>query len=166
MLAGRLSERMCCGQPLHWRAMQILHVEAGRHLYGGARQVLYLMEGLEKRGIESVLACPEGSAIAEAASSCHVAPLPMGGDLDVGLVPRLRMLINDCQPGRFDINALNKDIADIKGLILPHVTKRNPERAWQYVAALTGLPSQYRQEIRPALFAGRWRATSRFIGHP
>ncbi len=98
MLAGRVSKRVSGGHPLHCAPMQILHVEAGRHLYGGARQVLYLMEGLEKRGIESVLACPEGSAIAEAATSCHVAPLAMGGDLDVGLVPRLRMLINDCQP--------------------------------------------------------------------
>lgn len=30
--------------------MRVLHVEGGRHLYGGARQVLYLLEGLAQRG--------------------------------------------------------------------------------------------------------------------
>ena len=29
--------------------MKILHVEAGKHLYGGARQVLYIVEGLAAR---------------------------------------------------------------------------------------------------------------------
>ncbi len=32
--------------------MKILHVEAGKHLYGGARQVLYIVGGLAARGIE------------------------------------------------------------------------------------------------------------------
>jgi hypothetical protein len=31
--------------------MKILHVEAGKHLYGGARQVLYIVEGLAARGV-------------------------------------------------------------------------------------------------------------------
>ena len=40
--------------------MKILHVEAGKHLYGGARQVLYIVEGLAARGVTNLLACPAG----------------------------------------------------------------------------------------------------------
>ena len=38
--------------------MKVLHVESGRHLYGGARQVLYIMEGLARLGVDNLLACP------------------------------------------------------------------------------------------------------------
>ena len=37
--------------------MKILHVEAGKHLYGGARQVLYIVEGLAARGVTNLLVC-------------------------------------------------------------------------------------------------------------
>ena len=47
--------------------MSVIHVETGRHLYGGALQVLYLAQGLEERGVKSVLMVPRGSEIAEAA---------------------------------------------------------------------------------------------------
>ena len=47
--------------------MSVIHVETGRHLYGGALQVLYLAQGLEERGVKSVLMVPRGSEIALAA---------------------------------------------------------------------------------------------------
>lgn len=47
--------------------MSVIHVETGRHLYGGALQVLYLAQGLEERGVKSVLMVPRGSEIAAAA---------------------------------------------------------------------------------------------------
>ena len=51
--------------------MRVLHLETGRHLYGGARQVAYLIDGLNKRGIQNILAAPADSAILrEAASNC------------------------------------------------------------------------------------------------
>jgi glycosyltransferase involved in cell wall biosynthesis len=82
------------------RPPRVLHIEAGRHLYGGARQVLYLLEGLKRQGVGSLLVCPAGSAIAEAARGhCErVHAIPMGGDLDLGLVPRLRRLIRSEGP--------------------------------------------------------------------
>jgi glycosyltransferase involved in cell wall biosynthesis len=43
--------------------MKIVHVESGRNLYGGAQQVVYLLEGLAKRGVENILVCPPGAAI-------------------------------------------------------------------------------------------------------
>jgi glycosyltransferase involved in cell wall biosynthesis len=74
--------------------MKILHVESGRHVYGGAQQVLYLLDGLAARGLDSLLACPAGSPIASQAGRwAQVVPMAMGGELDAGLALRLRRLI-------------------------------------------------------------------------
>ena len=79
--------------------MKVLHVEAGRHLYGGARQVVYLIGGLQGRGVTNLLACPPGSAIAAAATPCaRIHPIPMRGDFDPGLVRRLQRLIRRTRP--------------------------------------------------------------------
>ena len=43
--------------------MKVLHLETGTHMYGGALQVLLLVEGLEKMGIENLLVAPEGSEV-------------------------------------------------------------------------------------------------------
>ncbi len=74
--------------------MKVLHVEAGLHLYGGAQQVLYLLDGLHRCGVKNVLACPAGSVIAQLAGPyAEVIPMPMKGDADLGLVSRLRRVI-------------------------------------------------------------------------
>ncbi|MBK1693068.1 glycosyltransferase [Ectothiorhodospira mobilis] len=80
--------------------MRVLHVEAGRHLYGGALQVRYLMEGLARRGVANVLVCPEGADVAEGAGAyCErVWPLPMGGDLDLKFVHRLVRVMRQVRP--------------------------------------------------------------------
>jgi len=79
--------------------MKVLHVEAGMHLYGGALQVVFLLRGLKARGIDCVLACPTGSAIAaEAAPHARVVQMTMKGDADVALTGRLRTLIREVQP--------------------------------------------------------------------
>ena len=43
--------------------MRVLHVEGGAHLYGGALQLLYLLEGLTAGGIDNHLACRRGCAL-------------------------------------------------------------------------------------------------------
>ena len=79
--------------------MKILHVESGRYLYGGARQVLYIMEGLHKAGHSNVLACPVGSDIGQAALQvAHVCEMKMNGDVDLGMVGRLQRVIRENQP--------------------------------------------------------------------
>lgn len=78
--------------------MRIMHVEAGRHLYGGARQVCYLVEGLAAEGLESILVCARGSEIADAVRGATVVELPMGGDLDVFWAGSLRKLIRAHAP--------------------------------------------------------------------
>ncbi|MCU7840362.1 MAG: glycosyltransferase family 4 protein [Candidatus Thiodiazotropha sp. (ex Troendleina suluensis)] len=80
--------------------MKVLHVEAGMHLYGGARQVVYLLSGLQQQGVESILVCPNGSAVGQAASETGIVvqETPMGGDLDLALIWRLRRIIQQQKP--------------------------------------------------------------------
>lgn len=94
--------------------MRILHVEGGRNLYGGAQQVLYLLRGLAERGVSNALACREESAIArEAAPFAEVFGVRMGGDLDVGIVARIRRCIRHWRP---DLVHLHSRIgADVMG---------------------------------------------------
>ena len=73
--------------------MKVLHIEAGRYLYGGAQQVAWLVDGLSRQGVDNVLVCPSGSSIAkECRSACKVLEIPMGGDLDIAQIWRLSRL--------------------------------------------------------------------------
>ena len=80
--------------------MKVLHVEAGMNLYGGASQVAWLLQGLQRHGVESVLVCPGGSAIAGKLQgwSGRIHEIPMSGDLDLGLIWRLKRLIRTERP--------------------------------------------------------------------
>lgn len=79
--------------------MKIMHIETGRHLYGGALQVCYLMEGLAQRGIDNQLVCTQGSRIAqEAAGYATICELPMKGELDLLFPFRLFRLIRQHRP--------------------------------------------------------------------
>jgi glycosyltransferase involved in cell wall biosynthesis len=78
--------------------MRIAHIEAGRHLYGGAAQVRYLTEGLTRHGVDSTVLCARGSELAAACSAAQVVELPMRGDLDVALLPRLVRELKRLQP--------------------------------------------------------------------
>lgn len=108
------------------RQPKVLHVEAGRHLYGGARQVLYLLEGLSREGVRNVLACPAGSEIAAAARAhCErVHAVRMGGDLDAAMTKRLRRIIETERPD------------------LVHIHSRRGADLWGGLAArLAGVPA-------------------------
>ena len=119
--------------------MKILHVEAGRNLYGGALQVAYLLKGLQQRGVSNVLVCPQGSAIAGAVGDVidAVREVPMKGDLDVGFVGRLRRIIRQEQP--LLVHLHSRRGADVWGGVAARlekvpvvVTRRvdNPEPRW------------------------------------
>lgn len=75
--------------------MRIVHVESGRYLYGGARQVAYLIDALEQRGHDNALICPPGHALAARAQSATVREVPMHGDLDFGMTGRLRRVFKE-----------------------------------------------------------------------
>lgn len=118
--------------------MKVLHIEAGRHLYGGPQQVLYLLEGLAERGIENILACPLGSAIARKAQPwAQVVELPMGGELDLMLLRRLYRLMMATRPDLVHVHS-RRGVDVFGGLAarrahIPAVLSRrvdNPEPRW------------------------------------
>lgn len=84
--------------PGDWQ-MKVLHVEGGRHLHGGAFQVMNLVKGLDARGHESLLVCPVGSELAEVARPhVDVRDMKMHGDADFRIAVRLRRLIRETRP--------------------------------------------------------------------
>jgi glycosyltransferase involved in cell wall biosynthesis len=78
--------------------VKILHLEAGRHLYGGARQAGYLIQGLAARGVENWLVCREGHALSRDTLATRVFAWPLSGDLDVTLYGRIRRLAQSVGP--------------------------------------------------------------------
>lgn len=80
--------------------MKILHVETGRHLYGGPQQVLYLISALAERGVDSTLVCPPNSGIDSAArrAGVRVQNLFCAGDLDLPFAYRLTQFLQDAAP--------------------------------------------------------------------
>lgn len=118
--------------------MRILHVEGGRHLYGGAFQVLHLVRGLTARGHENLLACPRGCTLAEAAQSvAEVHGMPMHGDADLLMMVRLWRLIRRTRPdlvhlhSRIGADVMGGLAARLAGVTVIH-TRRvdNPEPRW------------------------------------
>ena len=100
--------------------VKILHIEAGRFLYGGAQQVSWLTHGLAAKGVQNVLVCPEDGAIQHAvAEGTRVHAIPMKGDLDVGLVLRLLSLIRAEAPDLIHIHSRRG--ADIFGGIAARI---------------------------------------------
>ena len=82
-----------------------MHLESGRHFYGGAQQVRYLIDGLQAQGIDNVLVCPTGSEIATATRAGEVIELPMRGDLDPRLPGRLRRLLRSRAPSILHVHS-------------------------------------------------------------
>jgi glycosyltransferase involved in cell wall biosynthesis len=56
--------------------MRILHLDAGREMRGGQWQVLRLLEGLEKAGVESLLLARPGAPLFEHARECGLRVRP------------------------------------------------------------------------------------------
>ncbi len=118
--------------------MKILHIEGGRHLYGGAFQVLHLLRGLAARGHDNLLACPRGCALAKAAAPvAQVCELPMHGDADLLMVVRLYRLIRRARPdlvhlhSRIGADVMGGLAGRLSGVPVIH-TRRvdNPEPRW------------------------------------
>lgn len=119
--------------------MRILHLEGGRRLYGGARQVLYLLDGLRERGVAGELAAPPESAIAAAAAERGhpLRPLELGGDHDAPAALRLRRLLERDPPDLLHVHSrrgadfwggLAARIAGVPAVISRRVD--NPEPRW------------------------------------
>jgi glycosyltransferase involved in cell wall biosynthesis len=119
--------------------VKVLHVETGRHLYGGALQVAYLVRGLAGRGVGGLLVCPEGSAVAgeDYPDGVEVVTVRMRGDVDFAFAGRVRRLIGEYGPDLVHLHSRRG--ADWLGGIgarwagVPVVLSRrvtNPEPRW------------------------------------
>jgi glycosyltransferase involved in cell wall biosynthesis len=78
--------------------VRVLHIETGRHLYGGARQAGNLIAGLNRAGVGNLLVCLPGHPLAATAAPVSVLPLACAGDHDLGFYRRLRRLIRQQAP--------------------------------------------------------------------
>ncbi|NND59627.1 MAG: glycosyltransferase family 4 protein [Gammaproteobacteria bacterium] len=142
--------------------MRVIHVETGRHLYGGPRQVLLLSDGLAQRGHDNILVCPTGSAVGRAASSSiEVIEWPMRGDLDLSLAWRLRRLVRARRPDIVHLHSRRgADWVGVLGLVgttAPVVLSRRvafPERAaiarlrYNMVDAVIGISARIAEQLR------------------
>lgn len=117
--------------------MRIVHVESGRHLYGGARQAGYLHDDLARRGIESVLVCPPGHALASCRPNGGVHVVPMGGDADPGMIGRLARAYAALDPDVVHVHSRRG--ADVYGGLAARAARKTAlltrrvdsrERAW------------------------------------
>ncbi len=103
--------------------MKILHIETGRKLAGGPQQVVTLMQGLEKMGVESLLLCPDDSAVAELAKSAElkVKKIRYKGEHDISLIKQIK---ETAQDRHFDLlHAHSRRGADTYTAIAARLTK-------------------------------------------
>jgi glycosyltransferase involved in cell wall biosynthesis len=78
--------------------MRILHIEAGRHLYGGVSQVRTLLNGLAAARVENVLVCARDGELASVSLAACVVPLRIDGDLDIRSLARFGRAIRSFAP--------------------------------------------------------------------
>jgi len=108
--------------------MKILHVETGRHLYGGPQQVIYLVSALLERGHDCTLVCPPESGVDAVArmAAIPVRNLFCAGDLDLPFAYRLKQYLQSSRPdivhchsrrGADMLGGLAASIADIPAVV-------------------------------------------------
>lgn len=127
--------------------MKILHVETGRHLYGGPQQVIYLARALRDMGHENLIVCPPGSGIDNEArkAAIPVRNLFCAGDLDLPFAYRLTQFIGQTRPdivhchsrrGADVLGGLAASFADVPAV----VSRRVDNTEMRVVAALRYRP--------------------------
>lgn len=128
--------------------MKIVHVETGRHLYGGAQQVAWLLRGLARAGLENVLVCPPGSGIDAAArkEDIDVRNLDCAGDADLRFAWRLRRLLRRERPD-----------------LLHSHSRRGADLLGGFAARLAGVPAVVSRRVDHP--EPRWLAHARYAGY-
>lgn len=123
------------------KKMTVVHIEAGRHLYGGALQVAYLLAALKSnKHINNIIICPKNSEVAAHFAKhqlCKLIAVNMKGDLDISLAIKLKRILKQEQADMLHIHSRRG--ADIYGgiaakmLNIPCILTRrvdNPEPRW------------------------------------
>jgi glycosyltransferase involved in cell wall biosynthesis len=117
--------------------MNILHLEFGRHVYGGALQAAYLVRGLTAHaGIISHLAIPEGSPLRQHVPDnprIHLHSLAISGEADLRVPFRLSRLVRETGPDVIHIHSRRG--ADLWGVLvarrhrIPYILTRRVDNA-------------------------------------
>ncbi len=113
--------------------------------------MLYLMDGLRECQVHSVLACPGGSDIEAAATAAghQVAAIPMGGDLDLAMAPRLASLTREHSPALVHLHS-----------------RRGAPWYGAWAARRAGVPAVLSRRVdNPPSWLDRWLMRSRAYGH-
>ena len=85
----------------------VVHLETGRHVYGGDQQVLYLTERLPALGVRCTLVCAAGGEMATKARAAgtDVVELSTIGDADPSITWRFASLLRRLQPDLVHIHS-------------------------------------------------------------
>lgn len=143
--------------------MRILHVETGKHLYGGALQTAYLIRGLQAQGIDNLLVADMRSPLVEQVqeTGALVSAGCWSGEVDARMFFRLGKLIRHWQPDLLHVHSRRG--ADLWGPLaaratgVPHIITRrvdNPEPAWlvalrySSAAAVVGISERITEVLR------------------
>ena len=83
-----------------YQTVKILHVETGRHFWGGPQQVVFQINALREPGHDNILVCPPDSGIDGAArmAGIRVQNLFCAGDLDLPFAYRLAQFLKEQAP--------------------------------------------------------------------
>ncbi|MEM8984684.1 MAG: glycosyltransferase [Pseudomonadota bacterium] len=124
--------------------MKIVHLETGRHRYGGPQQVLQLMNRLAESGHDNTLiGATDSEVLAHARLAGHsIEAIATIGDADVSLVPRLARRFARLAP----------DVVHVH-------SRRGGDLYGGPAARLAGLPSVLTRRVDNPLsvFGARWR---------
>ncbi len=106
--------------------MKILHIDTQRRWRGGEQQLLFLAEGLQKRGHHQVIACQPESALFErgVALQNQIVTIPMRGEWDIVAIWRLRNIIDT---EKIQIVHCHCAHAHTLGLIAAKISKVQPK---------------------------------------
>ena len=103
-------------------SIRVVHIELGRQLYGGAKQVTYLINSLNHFGdMENHLICPKDSEIAlSKLPHCHMHPIRYRGETDIYAIKRVSDVLKKVKPDIIHIHSRRG--ADTLGAILAYIT--------------------------------------------
>jgi glycosyltransferase involved in cell wall biosynthesis len=89
------------------QGLRILHVELGGRIVGGPQQVIYLVDALNRHGVDNVLVALAGGPLATRFSEAghRVHGLDWKGDTDLSLLPRLFAIIRRERPDVVHLHA-------------------------------------------------------------
>ena len=86
--------------------MRVLHIEGGKNLYGGPLQVVYLVEGLAKKGVENIVLCHENNTLQEKLEgNAEIETTSYRGELDIRIFFQILKLIIQKKPDLIHIHS-------------------------------------------------------------